>query len=154
MGVIDWYVVLGNGDRLRQRDHESRREKAVGHAHMRTLRGHLAQCLELETPRHGIESNIGFAELAHDARHWPSLPLDVTCAGAAKLLARGIGTDRAQVFVVEKSMEIRGVGGVDTYFKSLQPVGIPQALEGEAVACRRSKAIEGWQRRRCRVLGA
>ena len=93
----------------------------------------------------------GLAKLAHSARHWPLFSVDFTIGralcGASKLLASGIGANASERLILQKPMPIRRMGGDNTDFKGLQPVGIPQTFKGKTVAAMRFKAVKLWQGR-------
>ena len=121
---------------------------------MGQLVGHGPARGDLHALRRGLKANVGAVELAHDAAHGPGLAIDRAHAGAAKLLAPGVVANRAQIFIVQKAVQKRWVGGVDAHLKALQPVGMPQAFEGKAVAGRRQKRVDGGQGRWRHIGGA
>ena len=99
-----------------------------------------------------LEADLGLAELAHHPRHRPALALDLAGAGGAKLAA--VGLVACERLVLEVAVQERRVRRIDADLERLQPVAVPQALEGEAVARRRDEGVECRQRRRRRALGA
>ena len=124
----------------------------VGHAHVRELVRHRAQRRELQAPGLGLERDLRLVELPHDPRHRPALAaLELALAGAAELLARGVVADGVQRGVVQEAVQERGMRRVDADLEGLQPVGVPQALEGEGVGrrARRSSRTAGRAAARC-----
>ena len=99
-----------------------------------------------------LVADLGAAEFAHHARHRPALAVPAAHAGGAELAAEGLGV--GAVAVVEHAVQERRVRGVDADLHRLQPVAVPQALEGETVRGRRGEAVEGRQLRRRAALGA
>src|SRR5205823_151182 len=63
---------------------------------------------------------------------------------AAKLLA----VSARGVLVLKKSMQERGMRGIDSDLERLQPVAIDVALESEGVGIRRDEAVDLRKRRR------
>ena len=152
--VIDRYVHLRDGHGLGQRNHKRRRKYGLRDAYMGQGVGHAAQCGELHAPGLAVKADVGLRKLAHDARHGPLFAIKPACAGASELLACRVVANLAQGFVLQKSVQKGRMRGVNADFKSLQPVGVPQALEGKAVSGRSVKAVKGRKGRWCRVLVA
>ena len=153
--VVHRHVQLRDGDGGRQRDHEGVRKRRVRDAHMGECIGHHAQRGQAHQAFGGVfQADLGAAELAHHARHRPALAIHFTHAFGAELTAIVLTlklTVQRRVFQV--AVQEAGVRRVDAHFHGLQPVAVPLPLEGEAVAGRRGVGVEGWQRRRGRVLG-
>ena len=95
--------------------------------------------------RNFFMADLGLAELAHDARHRPGLALHVAHGRGAELAAVGF----VQRLVLQIAVQEGRVRRVDADLDGLQPVAMPQALEGEAVARWRGEAIESRQGRWC-----
>ena len=148
--VVHRHMHLRDGHGLRQRDHKGLRKHRVGHTHMGQRVGHFAQRGQAQTVGHGLKRNLGLAKLAHHPRHGPALAAHLARAGAAKLLAVAV----FQRTVVEKAVQVRSVRRVNAHFQRLQPVAVPQAFEGKAVAGRGFKAVERGEGRRRAALGA
>ncbi len=87
-------------------------------------------------------ADLGLVELAHDPRHGPAFAIRITGAGAAELLARRVVADLLQRLVIEEAVQEGRVRRVDADLEALQPVGVPQALEGEGMGGGRGKAVE------------
>jgi hypothetical protein len=100
----------------------------------RELVGHGAQRGQLHAPGLVLEADVGLGELAHDARHRPLLAVLAAGAGTAELLAGRVLADLIQRVVLQKAVQEGRMRGVYAHLEGLQPVGVPQALEGKAVA--------------------
>jgi hypothetical protein len=148
VGVVHRHVDLGDRHRLGQRNHEGAGEDRVGHPGMRDLVVDGSQRGQLQTVGHGGERNVGLVELTHHLGHRQALAVEFAQAGAAELAAVAF----FQRLVVEEAVQKRRMRRVDAHLKRLQPVAVPQALEGKAVRGRRGKAVERGEGRGRHVL--
>ncbi len=109
---------------------------------------------QLHAPGLVLEADVGLGELAHDARHRPLLAVLAAGAGAAELLAGRVVADIVQRVVLQKAVQERRVRRVYADLEGLQPVGVPQALEGKAVRGRRGETVKRGEGRRRAALVA
>ncbi len=97
----------------------------------------------------GVERDVGLVELAHHRGHGQALAVELAQAGAAELAAVAF----FQRLVEEEAVQKGRMRRVDAHLEGLQPVAVPQALEGKAVRGRRGKAVEGGEGRGRHVFG-
>ncbi len=108
--------------------------------------GHGPQRGELKAPRARLEADVGAVELAHDARHGPALAVGLAQAGAAELLARRVIPDGLQRRIVQEAVQKRRVRRIDAHLEGLQPIAVPQALEGKHMGIGRHPTVQPRQR--------
>jgi hypothetical protein len=139
--VVDRHMHLRDRDRLRERDHEGRRKRGMGDAHVGEAIGHRPQRRQAQQAvGDGVEADLGAMELAHDPRHRPALAADVAGARGAELATVGLVVGHRSV--VQVAVQERRMRRIDADLERLQPVAVPQALEGEAVAGRGDEGVE------------
>jgi hypothetical protein len=88
----------------------------------------------------GVEADLGAMELAHDPRHRPALAADVAGARSAELSTVGLVVGHRSV--VQIAVQERRMRRVDADLERLQPVAMPEPLEGEAVAGGSEEGVE------------
>jgi hypothetical protein len=116
------------------------REQLVGDAHMRALLVDLAERDQPQSVFGVLDIDDRPVVFAQDFCHRHV----AAGRGAAKLLA----VSACGVLVLKKSMQERGMRGIDSDLERLQPVAIDVALESEGVGIRRDEAVDLRKRRR------
>ena len=141
---------LRDGHGLRQRDHKRLWENGVGDAHVSEFLSQGPKRRQAHAVGHFLVRNIGLVKLPHDAGHGPFFAVDLACAGASELFAVAVLQRR----IVEKAVQKRSVRRVNAHFKGLQPIAVPQALEGKGVGAWGAHAVQRGQGRWAAALWA